>query len=67
MYMRLNLDDTKLVTGEKVLKLNHISTVATWKVLRLVERGVEGAGVRITRNEECLGGMLFIVLCLART
>jgi hypothetical protein len=44
VYDCMGTADSSLMMGEKCFKWNQITMVATWKVMQLVERRVEGHG-----------------------
>ena len=51
VYDCMGTADSLLMTGEKCFKWNQITMVATWKLLRSVERRVEGHGPQLTNAE----------------
>src|SRR5579872_5929829 len=58
--------DSSLMTGEKCFKWSQVTTTATWKLMWLVERRVEGQGPRLANAETRIQGLFFNLLCRLR-
>jgi hypothetical protein len=66
VYDQTGMADLSLMMGEKCFKWNKITTVATWKVMRLVERRVKGQGPQLMSAETRIQGLL-LNLCILLT
>jgi hypothetical protein len=51
-----------LMRGEKCFKWNQITMVATWKLMRLVDRRVEGHRPQLTNAEMWIQGLFLNLL-----
>ena len=61
MFDRLGTVDAGLVTGEKALMANHMTTCATWRLLRLVEKQNNDLAKRVSDMEVVLLDVTHVV------
>src|SRR5579872_5098743 len=54
--------DLSSMMGEKCFKWSQVMMTATWKLMRLVERRVEGQGPRLANAETQIQGLFFNLL-----
>ena len=64
MFDRLRTIDVAMMMGEKVAKLSHIITMATWKVLRSVETRSNDSVAHSLKNECKMGGLYLMSLLI---
>jgi len=66
VFDRMGTADSSLMTGEKCFKWSQVTTTATWKLMRSVERRVEGHGPRLTNAETRIQGLCLMLLFLVK-
>src|SRR5579872_4930672 len=66
VFNRMGTADSSLMMGEKCFKWSQVTTTATWKLMRSVERRVEGQGPRLMYAETQIQGLCLMLLFLVK-
>ena len=66
VFDRMGTVDSSLMMGEKCFKWSQVMTTATWKLMRSVERRVEGQGPRLANTETWIQGLCLMLLFLVK-
>ena len=66
VFDRMGTVDSSLMMGEKCFKWSQVTTTATWKLMRSVERRVESHGPRLTNAETRIQGLCLMLLFLIK-
>src|SRR5579872_6923161 len=66
VFDRMGTADSSLMTGEKCFKWSQVTTTATWKLMRSVERRVKGQGPRLANAETQIQGLCLMLLFLVK-